>query len=507
MTTIRFVLGDQLSRTISSLRDIDRGQDVVLIAEVAEETTYVGHHKQKIVFFLSAMRHFAAELTAEGLAVDYVRLDAAENAGSLTGELARAVRRHGASRVVMTWPGEWRVLQDIRRWQAKVGVTVEIREDDRFLVGREAFAGWAGRQRNYRMEYFYREVRRKTGLLMADGRPVGRRWNFDADNRKRLPAREQPPDRGTAAADAVTAEVLALVERRFADHFGDAGPFGWAVDRAGALQALEDFAQRLLPRFGDYQDAMKTGAPFLYHSALSPYLNAGLLLPLEVCRRAEVEYREGRAPLNAVEGFVRQIAGWREYVRGVYWLLMPDYAARNALKAERSLPGFYWSGDTEMNCVAQVVADTRRNAYAHHIQRLMVTGNFALLAGVRPAEINAWYMAVYADAVEWVELPNTHGMAIFADGGVLGSKPYAASGAYIARMSDYCRACVYDVRQKTGRRACPFNYLYWAFLLRNELTLRRNPRLAMPYRTLSTWSTERQAEVAGDAERFLASLE
>jgi len=507
MTTIRFVLGDQLTRAISSLQDIDGDRDVVLMAEVAEETTYVGHHKQKIAFFIAAMRHFSAELTGEGFSVDYVRLEDPDNTGSLTGELARAVRRHGASRVVVTWPGEWRVLEALRNWQPAGGVAVEIREDDRFLVGRDAFAAWAGRRRTFRMEHFYREARRNTGLLMTDGQPVGGRWNFDTENRKRLPAGERPPDRVPFTPDPVTAEVLALVDRRFAGHFGELRPFRWAVDRAGALQALEDFAQHLLPRFGDYQDAMRTGAPFLYHSALSPYLNAGLLLPLEVCRRAELEHREGRAPLNAVEGFIRQIAGWREYVRGVYWLLMPGYRASNSLKAERGLPEFYWSGETAMNCVAQVVADTRRNAYAHHIQRLMVTGNFALLAGVRPADINAWYMAVYADAVEWVELPNTHGMAIFADGGVLASKPYAASGAYINRMSDYCRGCTYDVAEKTGPRACPFNYLYWGFLMRNEMTLRRNPRLAMPYRTLSKWSVEQRAEVAGDAERFLASIE
>jgi deoxyribodipyrimidine photolyase-related protein len=270
--------------------------------------------------------------------------------------------------------------------------------------------------------------------------------------------------------------------------------------------ALEHFIAEALPRFGDHQDAMMAGEAFLFHSLISSALNIGLLTPREVCLRAEREYHAGDAPLNAVEGFIRQILGWREFVRGIYWRHMPDYAAVNALGADRPLPGFYWSGDTGMNCVAEAVGQTRRHAYSHHIQRLMVTGNFALLAGVRPQEIEDWYLAVYADAFEWVEMPNTLGMAVFADGGLLASKPYAASGAYIDRMSDFCAGCAYDVKQKTGPKACPFNALYWAFLIRNEKALSGNPRMAMPYRTLAGWPEKRKAALTRSAEAFLDTL-
>jgi deoxyribodipyrimidine photolyase-related protein len=301
--------------------------------------------------------------------------------------------------------------------------------------------------------------------------------------------------------------VIELVEQRFSDHFGGIEDFGWPVSRQDALRALNDFIDVGLPRFGDYQDAMRAGAPFLFHSLLAPALNLGLLSPREVCEAAEGAWRSGSAALNAVEGFVRQILGWREYVRGVYWSLMPEYGERNALQATRRLPAFYWTGDTSMRCLREAVSDTARHAYSHHIQRLMVTGNFALLAGVSPREIERWYLAVYADAFEWVEMPNTLGMAVFADGGQMASKPYAASGAYIDRMSDFCSGCAYDVKQKTGPNACPFNYLYWAFLIRQKDRLSNNPRLAMPYRTLAGWTAERQAAILVEAAEFLDGLE
>lgn len=506
MTVLRLVLGDQLTRSLSALADLDPKRDVVLMAEVAEETTYVPHHRQKIAFILSAMRHFAEMLRAEGMTVDYIKLDDPANTGSFTGELLRAAKRHRAGRIVVTEPGEYRVLAAMRDWQATLGLPVEIRADDRFFASKERFARWAGGRKSYRMEFFYREMRRETGLLMNGDEPAGGQWNFDAENRKPLPRGAVPPARKRFPPDAITREVLDLVRRRFAHHFGDPEPFGWAVTRHDALEALQEFFTRALAHFGDYQDAMRTGEPFVYHSLLSSYLNVGLLTAHEVCTRAEAEYRQGRAPLNAVEGFIRQVLGWREYVRGIYWLRMPEYATTNALKAARALPKLYWTGETRMNCLAQVVDDTRRHAYSHHIQRLMVTGNFALLAGVRPDEISAWYLAVYADAFEWVELPNTHGMAMFADGGLLASKPYAASGAYIDRMSDFCKDCAYDVKVKSGPRGCPLNYLYWAFLIRNEATLRGNPRMAMPYRTLSTWDAKRKTALVHEAEAFLDGL-
>ena len=297
------------------------------------------------------------------------------------------------------------------------------------------------------------------------------------------------------------------MEREFRGHFGDLGTFIWAVTREDALEALERFMLQCLPRFGDFQDAMRQDEDLLFHSALSPYINIGLLTAREVCEAALEVWRQGRAPLNSVEGFIRQIAGWREYVRGLYWTRMPDYRETNFLGAKRALPWFYWTGETRLNCLRECIAATRRNAYAHHIQRLMVTGNFALLTGISPREVEEWYLIVYADAFEWVELPNTHGMALHADGGLLGSKPYAASGSYLDRMSDYCRACSYDPRIKTGDRACPFNFLYWGFLLEHAEKLGRNPRLALAYRTLAAMTDERRGEIRNDSRAFLVSPE
>ena len=506
MSALRFVFGDQLSRSIPALRGIDPVHDTVLMVEVAEETTYVPHHKQKIAFILSAMRHFAENLRAEGIAVDYVRLDDPDNSGSFTGELERAMRRHLPDEVFVTEPGEFRVLEAIEGWSSRVNVPVHLRPDDRYFCSTVDFARWAEGRRGFRMEHFYRLMRERTGLLMQDGEPVGGRWNFDTDNRKPLPPDLAPPERLRFEPDATTLDVMALVRTRFPDHFGDLDGFGWAVTRQHALAALEAFVTDALPFFGDYQDAMRSGQPFLYHATLSPYLNAGLLTAREVCVQAEAAFAAGHAPLNAVEGFVRQILGWREYVRGIYWLRMPGYKQTNALGATRALPTLYWTGETEMNCLYQAIADTRHQAYAHHINRLMITGNFALMAGIAPAEIEEWYLCVYADAYDWVELPNVHGMSIYADGGLMSSKPYAAGGAYIDRMSDYCESCTYSPKLKTGPKACPFNYLYWAFLVRNTDKLAGNHRLAMPYRTIERWGEERRGAIMAEAEAFLDSL-
>jgi len=507
MSVLRVVLGDQCSRSLSSLADLDAEHDVVLMTEVMGECTYVPHHPQKIALILSAMRHFAEALRARGVNVDYVRLDDPANAGTLAGEVARAVVRHRPTSIVATEPGEFRVLEDMRGWEAATGVLVEIRDDDRFLCSSAAFRTWARGKKQLRMEFFYREMRKQTGLLMDGAKPAGGEWNYDAENRKSLPKGTVVPAARRFPPDAITAEVLALVRERFPQHFGTLDGFGWPVTARDARAALDDFIAHRLPQFGDVQDAMATGEPFLFHALISTSLNAGLLLPGECCEAAERAYREGRAPLNAVEGFVRQIVGWREYVRGIYWLRMPGYAATNALEATRQLPWFYWSGETRMNCLAQVVRETQRHAYAHHIQRLMVTGNFALLAGIEPAAVNEWYMVVFADAYEWVELPNVHGMAIHADGGVMASKPYAASGAYINRMSDYCRGCEYDVKQSTGERACPFNYLYWDFIARHAERFAGNNRMAMPLMGLRKMDAAKLAAMRAEAATFLAGPE
>lgn len=501
--TLRVVLGDQCSRTLSALADLDPGRDVVLMAEVMDECTYVRHHRQKIALVLAAMRHFARALTARGVRVDYVALDDPDNTGTLRGEVVRAVRRHGAARIVATEPGEWRVRADMLHWGEAAGAALEIRNDDRFICSRAEFARWAEGRRVLRMEHFYRALRRRTGLLMEGDEPAGGRWNFDAENRRRLPDDVHPPPPYRVEPDAITRAVLDLVARRFPDHWGGLDAFTWPVTARDAEAALDRFLAERLPQFGDYQDAMAEGEASLFHALLSTSLNLGLLLPLEVCRRAEAEWRAGRAPLNAVEGFIRQILGWREYVRGLYWLKMPDYARLNALGADRALPAFYWSADSGMRCLDAVVAQTRELAYAHHIQRLMVTGNFALLAGLDPREVNDWYLSVYADAFEWVELPNTHGMALYADGGIMASKPYAASGRYIDRMSDHCRHCRYDVSASVGERACPFNALYWDFLARHRARLGANPRMVQMYRTLDRMDSAKVAALRRQATSFL----
>ena len=506
LKTLHLVMGDQLSTNLSTLRDIDPARGVVLMVEAYDENTHIRHHQQKIVLVLSAMRHFAESLRAQGLTVDYVQLEDPDNTGSFTGELKRALVRHPVDQIVVTEPGEWRVWEMMQDWQKVLDTPVEIREDDRFLCSHAEFQGWAKGRKSLRMEFFYRQMRRKTGWLMNDNQPAGGQWNYDTENRKALPPDLLLPPRRHFAPDAITSTVIALVNRRFPDHFGELEPFRWAVTRESALEALEDFIEIALPQFGSYQDAMKSGEDFLFHAVLSPYINLGLLDPREVCEAALAAHANGAAPLPAVEGFIRQILGWREFVRGVYWLRMPDYEDSNFLDAERPLPAFYWTAETDLNCLRETVEATRRNAYAHHIQRLMITGNFALLAGIAPAEVEEWYRIVYADAFDWVELPNTHGMALFADGGVMGSKPYAASGAYINRMSDYCRDCIYNPRVKLGSQACPFNYLYWYFLIVNKSRLESNPRMALTYRTLGRMTAERREQIVQEAEVFLAGL-
>lgn len=501
------ILGDQLSHGISSLRDADPASTIVLMMEVAEETTYVRHHKQKIAFILSAMRHHAAALREAGWRVDYTRLDDPENSGSFTGEVARAVARHAPDRIVVTEAGEWRVQAMLESWQTLFGIAVEIRSDDRFLASHAAFDAWAATRTTLTMEWFYRQMRVTHDLLMDDGAPAGGRWNFDKENRKPAEGDLFMPRPLAFAPDETTQEVLALVEARFAGHPGSLAGFDYGVTREDAERQADTFFANALPAFGDYEDAMLTGERHLWHSILSPYINAGLLDPLALCRRAEAEYRAGRAPINSVEGYVRQILGWREYMRGIYWREGPGYVDRNFFGNTRQLPGWYWTGETDMHCLAEALGQTLATAHAHHIQRLMVTGNFALLIGADPRAVHLWYLEVYVDAYEWVELPNTLGMSQFGDGGLLGSKPYAGSGAYINRMSDYCGHCRYDVTRRVGPDACPFNALYWDFLARNEDKLRPNRRMAMPYRTWDRMGADTRAAIRTQAAAFLETLD
>lgn len=502
MVRLVLVLGDQLTPDVAALKVADPARDVVVMAEVMGEGTSVPHHPQKIALILAAMRKFAVSLREEGWRVAYSRLDDPENAQTISGELLRRAAEFGASEVLATKPGEWRVLRDLEA----LPVPVRVLEDDRFLCSEAEFAAWAEGRKQLRMEWFYRDMRRKTGLMMEGDQPAGGQWNFDHDNRKPAKAdllRARPRD---FAPDAVVDEVLSLVEARFA-HFGRLRPFRWATDRAGALAALREFVAERLPRFGEEQDAMLEGEAYLSHAVISPYLNIGLLGPMEVCLAVEAAWKTGKVSIQAAEGFIRQVIGWREYVRGIWALKGPAYLEGNALGHSRKLPGVYWGAETGMACMTAAVGQTRELAYAHHIQRLMVTGNFALLAGVDPAAVHEWYLSVYVDAFEWVEAPNTLGMSQFADGGVLGSKPYVSSGAYIDRMSDHCGGCRYRVKEKVGERACPFNLLYWHFLVRHRERFRSNPRMGQMYRVWDGMEAGHREAVLAGAEGVLERLD
>ncbi|MCG8520915.1 MAG: cryptochrome/photolyase family protein [Pseudomonadales bacterium] len=508
MANLILILGDQLSHHLSALEGADKDNDLVVMAEVHSEASYTNHHKKKLVFVFSAMRHFADALAEDGWRVHYQRYHPDNPAQSIEQVIAELAREYQPERVITTECGEWRLHEQISRWHKTLGIPVEIRPDTRFVCNIDEFARWAEGRKQLRMEFFYREMRKKTGLLMtSEGQPEGGQWNFDTDNRKKWAGKPPAPAPFREEPDAITTEVIELVNEYFSEHFGTTGNFHYAVTAEQAQEALAHFVDFALPCFGDYQDAISDNEDWLFHSILSPYLNTGLLDPMEVCEEAVRAWHAGRAPLNAVEGFVRQIIGWREFVRGIYWLLMPGYARENRLGNSRELPWFYWTGDTKMRCMHKAINATARNAYAHHIQRLMITGNFALLAGVKPEAICDWYLAVYIDAFDWVELPNTLGMVMHADGGYLGSKPYAASGKYIQRMSDHCQNCHYRVQDATGDRACPFNSLYWHFIDRHREDFANNPRMTMMYRNWDKQKPERREALRARADWVLANIE
>ncbi|MFO0041686.1 MAG: cryptochrome/photolyase family protein [Pseudomonadota bacterium] len=485
MRNLIVVLGDQLDRHSTVFEGFEPAQDAVWMAEVAQESSHVPSHKARIALFLAAMRHLRDEMAARGWTIHYRALDAHPET-TLADALAADLGRLRPRRLVLVKPGDWRVEQDLQRTAANAGVEWTEREDRHFYASPADFAAWAHGRRELRMEFFYRWMRQREGVLMAGREPAGGQWNYDADNRgtfdRRGPGGLPAPVR--FAPDATTREVLDLVARRFPGHPGALEAFDWPVTPADAAAALDDFIRHRLPRFGTYQDAMWTGQPWLYHARIAAALNLKLLDPRRAVDAAVQAWRDGHAPLNAVEGFVRQILGWREFVRGVYWLRMPGFAVATALGAERPLPAFYWTGDTDMNCLREVVGQTLALGYAHHIQRLMVTGLFALLFGVRPLEIHAWYLAIYVDAVEWVELPNVLGMSQYADGGHMVSKPYCASGKYIQRMGNYCSGCRYRPERAVGADACPFTTLYWDFLDRHRARFAKHPRTALQWKNL-----------------------
>ena len=477
------VLGDQLSMKNPALINARPGSDTVVMAEVREEASYVRHNRHKIALIFAAMRHFRDRLIAAGFTVAYFDYEAGVT--SLEAAVARAASETGVKQLQVCEPGEYRLLEAMQGLSAALSMGVTVLPDSRFLCSIDEFNQWADTQKGLRMEFFYRRMRKRYGLLLeADGKPCGDKWNYDQENRKGWRNQVAVPAREALRKDAITQAVLALVEVEFPENPGDLSTFNYAVTQEAAQAALDWFCDHGLRDFGTYQDALAEESPWMFHSLVSMYINIGLLEPLDVCQQVERAWRDGKCELAAAEGFIRQILGWREYIRGIYWRFMPDYKTHNHFEATRPLPEWFWTGDTDMRCLSRALKQTLDLGYGHHIQRLMVIGNFALLAGLEVKEVCDWYLAVYVDAFEWVELPNTLGMALHADGGLMASKPYAASGKYIQRQGNHCGECRYNPGKMTGERACPFNAMYWGFIDQHLGKLEGNGRMGL---ILNNW--------------------
>ena len=515
--TLVFVAPWECSRAVAQLPRQPGADVIACFIESVEKGAALPWHRQKLVLILSAMRHFADALTAAGYRVDYRR------ARSYEAGLLAAACEHRVTRVIATEGREWEMAQSLGRAAALLsaeGIPLETRADRGFLATREDFAEWSAGKKELRMEFFYRLMRKKHGILIeSDGTPTGGAWNFDAENRKPWPKGKQVPERITFVPDSITAAIMHRVER-WTDRWGSTAGFSLPVTRASAKQMLERFITERLPEFGPYEDAMQHGEHDLLHSALASAINVGLLHPKEVVLRAERAYREGTVGLESAEGFIRQILGWREYVRGIYWHQMPEWRSANALSAPLPLPMWFWAPDgeagygdksvtaaCEMRCLSDTIRSVRDTGRVHHIPRLMVQSNFATLLGVTPAALNRWFRAAFTDAYEWVTLPNVVGMATWGDGGVMASKPYVASGAYINRMSNYCAACRYDVKARTGEEACPFNVLYWDFLARHRARFAGHPRMGMMVRNLERISAPELVEIRRAAKVFREGLD
>ena len=504
------VLGDQLDAQSVSLRDADPDHDVVWMAETQEEATHVWCHKFRLVAFFAPMRHFRRHLEKDGFTVDYHELTEDGRQGrvsSFARQLQDAVQRLQPDKLIVMEPGDYRVAQQLHRTADELGIELEQRENDRFFCSRDQFRQWRSGRKQMVLEQFYRMLRQQHDLLLdGDGKPTGGSWNYDQENRQTFgkagpgelpePKRFQP--------DALTRDVMAMVESRFADHPGSCEQFDLPVTREQALEALEDFIQERLAKFGQYQDAIWLGTDELYHSRLSHAINISLLHPREVVDAAIEAYRAGAVPLNSCEGFVRQIVGWREYVRGIYWDQMPGYLEKNSLHCnpDRDVPQCFWDGDTEMACVRDAMRLVLKFAYAHHIQRLMVLGLYAQLLGVAPLKFHQWHMAMYADAIDWVSAPNTIGMSQHGDGGLMATKPYCASGNYINRMSNACGQCRFNPKQATGEAACPFTVLYWDFLDRHRKQFEGNQRMRMQLKNLDRKSEDELRQIRKQAKEL-----
>lgn len=505
---LKLIFGDQLDPGAAVFDEFDPNQDAVWMAEAAGEVDDPPAHQWRIVFFLSAMRHFRNDLQAAGKTVHYHTLSAnsADDRGhNFSAILTEALSLLRPQRVEFVRPGDFRVRQAITATLKKSKIPFNELPDRHFLSDDTFFRKWAEGRTELRLEYFYRELRRHLSILTgSDGKPQGGSWNYDSDNRKTfgkkgpVPFLEQP----ATAPDEVTNEVISLVSKRFGGHPGDCRTFSLPVTADGARRWLEHFIQHQLANFGSYQDALWLGEDFLYHSRLSAFLNVKILDPREVIEAALAAYHAGQAPLNSVEGFIRQIVGWREFVRGVYWHLMPGYAGLNALGAHAEPPAFFWTGETPMVCLRDSLRNVVQHGYAHHIQRLMVIGLYAQLYGVHPYAFHRWHMAMYLDAIDWVSLPNTLGMSQFGDGGRVGSKPYCASGNYINKMSNFCTRCQYNPAKATGTDACPFTTLYWDFLDRHADILEENPRMGFQFKNLRRKPAAELAAIRQAAEKL-----
>ena len=505
---LRIVLGDQLNASHSWYVENKNTFDVLMV-EVREEASYVTHHIQKLVAFFASMRAFSETLKDLGVSVRYVPLDDPHNSHSLCGEVQRLVAKGEYHKVQYQAPDEYRVKKAFEDLRDNLKIPVECVSSEHFLTTPEFFAKLFKGKKRYVMESFYRAVRSERGYLMEGGSPLGGRWNFDAENRKKLPKGHIPPASYEFSHDVTP--LVTMIEKQKIPYLGSIKPstFPWPITREEALETLSYFCKHLLPLFGLYQDAMHTDHAFLYHSRLSFSLNVKHLSPDEVIKAAISAFEKsgGAISLAQIEGFVRQIAGWREFMRGVYWTHMPEYESLNTLNATRPLPHYFWDADTKMNCVKHAVKQSLEESYAHHIQRLMVTGNFALLTGINPDEVDKWYLGIYIDALQWVQLPNTRGMSQYADGGIVGTKPYMSSGAYINKMSNYCSGCFYKHKEKFGDQGCPFNSLYWDFLMRHEETLSKNPRIGMGYQLLKKMSSEDKEAIRTKAAHVLSNIE
>jgi deoxyribodipyrimidine photolyase-related protein len=500
MSNVIIILPDQISYKLLSCLNIDNKEDIIFFYEYIDLNSKP--HPKKIAFLIASMRRWAEQLISDNYKVESLSIE--NNIPKFEIDLLDIIKKFPNYNFKIIEPTCYRELEILK----KIACTnkIEICSDERFLATKDVFAYWARGKKELRMEFFYREMRKRYNILIDANKPIGGKWNYDSENRKTPKNKINFPRRISHKKNPILEKVLLFVENKFPNNFGDLYPFHYATNHEEAIKEADHFIEYILPFFGEYQDAMIEGEAYLYHSLLSSYINNGLLDPLYLIKKAEQQYYNNKAPINAVEGFIRQILGWREYIRGIYWLFMPEYKNMNYLAAQRKLPNFYWGGNTNMGCMSEAVAHTKIHAYSHHIQRLMITGNFALIAGINPQEVDAWYGMVYSDAFEWVHTPNTIGMSLSADGGIVASKPYAASGRYINKMSNFCKSCKYDPTDILSDKACPFNSLYWNFLYQHQEKFKTNNRMKYVYSTWNKMELSKKEKIINKAEKILNNL-